>query len=88
MSVVLQPTPQGTVLQSVRTRLRDWIPAIIVFGAGIAAWQLSIEIFNIQKFLLPKPWAIVSAFWTQRSTLWSAMVREESQYVPAGNEER
>lgn len=72
MSVVIQPTPRGTVLQSVRTRLRDWIPAIVVFGAGIAVWQLSIEIFNIQRFLLPKPWAIVHACWTQRRELWSA----------------
>jgi NitT/TauT family transport system permease protein len=72
MSVVVQPTPRGTVLQSVRTRLRDWIPAIVVFGAGIAVWQLSIEIFNIQRFLLPKPWAIVHACWTQRHELWSA----------------
>ena len=40
--------------------------------AAIAAWQLAIELFNIQKFLLPKPWAIVSAFWTQRHLLWSA----------------
>ena len=52
--------------------VRDWIPAIVVFCLGIVVWQLSIDIFNIQKFLLPKPWAIVSAFWTQRATLWSA----------------
>ena len=34
---------------------------------AIAVWQIAIDVFNIQKFLLPKPWAIVSAFWTQRS---------------------
>ena len=45
----------------------EWIPPIVVFFAAIAAWQSSIEMFNIQKFLLPKPWAIVSAFWTQRT---------------------
>jgi NitT/TauT family transport system permease protein len=56
----------------IRNRLTDWVPAIVVFFAGIAVWQLSIEIFNIQRFLLPKPWAIVSSFWTQRSALWSA----------------
>jgi NitT/TauT family transport system permease protein len=72
MTVVIEPTPSGTVLRSVQTRLRDWIPAIIVFAAGIAVWQLSIEIFNIQKFLLPKPWAIVHACWTQRQELASA----------------
>jgi ABC-type nitrate/sulfonate/bicarbonate transport system permease component len=40
---------------TIGARIREWIPAIVVFFAGIAAWQLSIEIFNIQKFLLPKP---------------------------------
>jgi NitT/TauT family transport system permease protein len=72
MTIVAQPTRQGTVLRSVGTRLVDWVPAIVVFLAAIAVWQLSIDIFNIQRFLLPKPWAIVSAFWTQRHDLWSA----------------
>ena len=72
MSVVLQPTSRGTVLKEVRTRAGDWLPAIVVFFAGIAIWQLAIDAFNIQKFLLPKPGAIASAFWTQRGTLWSA----------------
>jgi NitT/TauT family transport system permease protein len=57
---------------NVRQRLVDWIPAIVVFVAGIALWQIVIDVFNIQKFLLPKPYAIVHAFWTQRSLLWSA----------------
>ncbi len=56
----------------VRGKVVEWIPAIVVFCLGIVVWQLAIDIFNIQKFLLPKPWAIVSAFWTQRGTLWSA----------------
>jgi NitT/TauT family transport system permease protein len=72
MTVAVRPTPRGSVLAGVRARLRDWIPAIAVFFAGIAVWQLSIEIFDIQKFLLPKPWAIVHACWTQRHELWSA----------------
>ena len=53
-------------------RILEWVPAIVVFFLGIAIWQLSIEAFHIQKFLLPKPWSIVSTFWTQRSDLWSA----------------
>jgi NitT/TauT family transport system permease protein len=57
---------------NVRARLLDWVPALVVFVAAIAAWQLSIEAFHIQKFLLPKPGAIVHAFWHERSTLWSA----------------
>jgi NitT/TauT family transport system permease protein len=57
---------------NIRARVVEWIPAIVVFCLGIAVWQLAIDIFNIQKFLLPKPWSIVSAFFTQRHTLWSA----------------
>ncbi len=59
-------------MTALRARATEWIPPIIVFCAAIAAWQLAIELFHIQKFLLPKPWAIVSAFWTQRHLLWSA----------------
>src|SRR5213075_1327895 len=72
VAVVAQPAPRGTVIATVRTRFLDWIPAIVVFCLAIVVWQVSIDVFNIQKFLLPKPGAIVSAFWTQRSTLWSA----------------
>jgi NitT/TauT family transport system permease protein len=57
---------------TLRARIVDWIPAIVVFCLGIVVWQASIEIFNIQKFLLPNPGSIASAFWTQRSTLWNA----------------
>ena len=57
---------------NLRAKAVEWIPAIVVFCLGIVVWQLAIDIFNIQKFLLPKPWSIVSAFFTQRHTLWSA----------------
>ena len=57
---------------NLRAKVGEWIPAIVVFCLGIVVWQLAIDIFNIQKFLLPKPGSIVSAFWTQRGTLWSA----------------
>ena len=57
---------------NLRAKALEWVPAIVVFCLGIVVWQVSIDIFNIQKFLLPKPWSIVSAFFTQRHTLWSA----------------
>ena len=59
-------------MTAVRARAIDWIPAIVVFFLAIAVWQISIEAFHIQRFLLPKPYAIVKAFFSQRSTLWSA----------------
>ena len=35
-------------------------------------WQLAIEAFDIQRFLLPKPSAIAARFWEERETLWAA----------------
>jgi NitT/TauT family transport system permease protein len=50
----------------------DWIPALVVFVAGIAAWEGAIVAFDIQKFLLPKPSDIALSCWDQRGTLWPA----------------
>ncbi len=57
---------------NVRGRLVDWVPAVVVFVLAIVAWQVIIDVFDIQKFLLPKPYAIVRAFYDQRGALWSA----------------
>jgi len=53
-------------------RTREWAPALVVFALVIAAWEGSISAFHIQQFLLPRPSDIVSAFWTERHTLWPA----------------
>jgi NitT/TauT family transport system permease protein len=53
-------------------QVREWLPALVVFVAGIAIWQGSIAVFDIQQFLLPKPSNIVSSFWNERHTLWPA----------------
>jgi NitT/TauT family transport system permease protein len=72
MTIVIEPTVRGTVLMHTRRRAGEWIPAVAVFVLAIAAWQLSIQVFGIERFLLPKPGAIVSRFWDARSELWSA----------------
>jgi len=72
MTIVLQPTARGTVIRGVRKRAIEWLPAILVFVLAIAAWQGSIALFHIQRFLLPKPTAISHTFWEQRGQLWHA----------------
>ena len=49
----------------------SWLPAVLVFAAGVAAWQW---IFSplAGKFLLPKPSAISTTFWDNRSSLLNA----------------
>ena len=52
-------------------RATDWLPALLVFVLGLAAWQW---IFSplAGKFLLPKPSSIASTFWDNRSVLLHA----------------
>jgi NitT/TauT family transport system permease protein len=72
VTIVAGPAPRGTVAATVGRQARDWIPAVAVFVIGIAVWQLSIQVFGIERFLLPKPGAIVSRFWDARDELWRA----------------
>jgi NitT/TauT family transport system permease protein len=54
-------------------RARTWIPAIAVFGLGLAAWQWFIpDVLNVDRYLLPRLSAVMSAFWHERGDLWSA----------------
>ena len=42
-------------------RVRFYAPAVIVFVGGIVAWELIVGALNLQKFILPKPTAILAA---------------------------
>lgn len=44
-----------------RQRVRYYAPAVIVFVGAIVAWELIVSALNLQKFILPKPTAIVAA---------------------------
>ncbi|MGB2951915.1 MAG: ABC transporter permease [Gaiellaceae bacterium] len=57
-------------MTTVGRRVRDWVPALIVFGLGIAAWQWLVPAVGIQKFLLPRFWAVATTFWDDRTALW------------------
>lgn len=59
----------------------EWFPALVVGVLVIVAWQVGIDVFNVQRFLLPKPSAIAQAFWEQRSMLWSAGLYTFSEAV-------
>jgi NitT/TauT family transport system permease protein len=71
------PVPAGPMLalgtaRFVGNRLRDWVPAAAFLVLGLVAWQVLVSVLSIQRFLLPKPTQIATAFWGQRSSLWSA----------------
>ncbi len=73
MTTVAEPLPRGIGRRLGRQAL-DWVPALLVFVLGIAAWQGLVAAFHVQEFLLPKPTSIAQTFWHDRSGLWSASV--------------
>ena len=52
--------------------IRDWIPALVILVAMLVGWELAMSVFDIERFLLPKPSAIAARFWEERETLWAA----------------
>ena len=47
---------------SILDRLREWLPAAVVFVGALVAWELVVRIFAIQQFILPRPLAIFDAW--------------------------
>jgi NitT/TauT family transport system permease protein len=56
----------------VRALAGEWLPAIVVFVAGIAIWEAAVRGFAIQNFLLPAPSSIVETIWADWGELWGA----------------
>ena len=63
---------EGDAVTRVRRFLAEWLPALLILVLGLVGWELAVQAFGIQKFLLPKPSEIATAFWDQRSVLWPA----------------
>jgi NitT/TauT family transport system permease protein len=73
MSAIAQPIPRGTLAGRVGRRVRDWVPAVAVFGLGIVAWQWFLpDVVHVKRFLLPRFSDVMRTFWDGRETLWSA----------------
>jgi NitT/TauT family transport system permease protein len=68
----VQPVPRGIFARRVGRGARDWIPAVVVFALGIAAWEFGVKALDVQNFLLPPLSDILSTFWDDRSGLLNA----------------
>lgn len=44
------------------SRLRYYMPTVIVFVSVVMLWEIVVRVLNIQQFLLPKPTSIASVF--------------------------
>ena len=71
MSVVA-PVPRGALGARMGRGVVDWIPAAAVLVLGILLWEGLVRAFDVQRFLLPAPSAILDTLWEERDLLWSA----------------
>ena len=54
-------------------RVREWLPAIVVFGLGLAAWQwLLPDVLGVEEFLLPRFSDVLRALVDERDLLLRA----------------
>jgi NitT/TauT family transport system permease protein len=72
VSTVVQPVPRGGLARMVGSRARDWLPAAAFFVLALVAWQSAIALFDIQRFLLPKPTDIARTLADDWQPLWKA----------------
>jgi NitT/TauT family transport system permease protein len=69
----LDPTAQNQGMLSIAGRgVVDWFPAVVVLVAGIGLWEGLVRGLSVQRFLLPAPSAIWTAFMDNQNALWHA----------------
>jgi len=69
---VVAPVPRGALGARMGRGVVDWIPAAAVLVLGILLWEGLVRAFDVQRFLLPAPSAILDTLWEERDLLWSA----------------
>ena len=52
--------------------LREWSPAVLVAVVVVIGWEIAIDVFDVERFLLPKPSEIWTALQDERAVLWDA----------------
>jgi NitT/TauT family transport system permease protein len=55
-----------------RVYTRRYLPAALIFVGGLVLWELTVRVFDIKRFLLPRPTAIIAAFGREFGTVTAA----------------
>jgi len=65
-------SPAPLAERDVTRKLRQWGPALVVFGIGLATWQWLLPALGVERYLLPPLSEVLQAFWDARSELLRA----------------
>jgi NitT/TauT family transport system permease protein len=68
--VSAQAVPAGSTTAALGRGVREWFPAALVLVAGIGVWEAIVKGAHVQRFLLPAPSAIWTAFSGNQNALW------------------
>ena len=68
--LAVAPLPRGGVVTTIGRRGRDWAPAAVVLVAFLGLWEGIVRGAHVQRFLLPAPTAIWTAFSSNQGQLW------------------
>src|SRR3954454_10477953 len=68
--IPVAPLPRGGFGEMVGRRGLDWAPALAVLVAFIGLWEGIVKAAHVQRFLLPAPTAIWTAFSGNQGQLW------------------
>jgi NitT/TauT family transport system permease protein len=68
--LVVQPLPQSGVAAVVGRRARDWFPSLFVLVGALGVWEGLVKGLSVQRFLLPAPDAIWTAFMSNQGQFW------------------
>ena len=75
-------------MSTFRKTLAHYLPAVGIFVAFIALWQLAVTVFDIREYLLPGPWAVLQAMGSDEipwlSHAWITAVEIVGAFVLAG----
>jgi NitT/TauT family transport system permease protein len=68
--LMVEPIPRAGAATLVGRRARDWFPSLVVLVAAIGLWEGLVKGLGVQRFLLPAPDAIWTAFTGSQGQLW------------------
>ena len=68
--VPVVPLAGNGVVSMLGKRARDWAPALVVLVGFFLVWEAIVKLAHVQRFLLPAPTAIWSAFSSNQGLLW------------------
>jgi NitT/TauT family transport system permease protein len=52
-----------------RGAVREWLPAVVLFGVVLVAWEVTLLVLGVQSFLIPRPSVIAGSMGAEWGTL-------------------